>query len=213
MCGIAGYWGVKPPPDEAIAATLELMKRRGPDHQEAWSADAAGGRKVCLLHARLSIIDLDAALESAFYDRQHDYRFQRRDLQLRGAAREAAWRATSSSARAPTPRCCCIIIASTARTASATSRGCGASRSTTATRQACVLVAGPICREAAVPASCISRNLFRLGGEVPRRPGEDVFAARTSSRSSATSRSVTRRSTRLRARSSTASKSSATRRI
>ena len=66
MCGIAGYWGVKPPPDEAIAATLELMKRRGPDHQEAWSADAADGRKVCLLHARLSIIDLDARSNQPF---------------------------------------------------------------------------------------------------------------------------------------------------
>jgi asparagine synthase (glutamine-hydrolysing) len=59
MCGIAGYWGSKPPSDEAVQGTLELMRRRGPDDQRAWRTVAAEGNQVVLLHSRLSIIDLD----------------------------------------------------------------------------------------------------------------------------------------------------------
>ncbi len=66
MCGIAGYWGLSPPPDEAVHRTLELMKRRGPDHQQAWRAPAAHGRAVCMLHSRLSIIDLDPRAHQPF---------------------------------------------------------------------------------------------------------------------------------------------------
>jgi asparagine synthase (glutamine-hydrolysing) len=66
MCGIAGYWGTQPPNDETVQRTLELMKRRGPDHQQAWRAPAAGGHAVCLLHSRLSIIDLDTRSHQPF---------------------------------------------------------------------------------------------------------------------------------------------------
>jgi asparagine synthase (glutamine-hydrolysing) len=66
MCGIAGFWGTRPPDTEAVQRTLELMKRRGPDHQQAWSAPAAGGRTVCLLHSRLSIIDLASRANQPF---------------------------------------------------------------------------------------------------------------------------------------------------
>lgn len=66
MCGIAGYWGLIPPSEEAVNQTLELMKRRGPDHQQAWRARAAHGRAVCLLHSRLSIIDLDPRSHQPF---------------------------------------------------------------------------------------------------------------------------------------------------
>lgn len=66
VCGIAGYWGLHPPSDETVAATLELMKRRGPDHQQALRARAAAGRSVCLLHSRLSIIDLDPRAHQPF---------------------------------------------------------------------------------------------------------------------------------------------------
>lgn len=66
MCGIAGYWGFHPPTEEAVQRTLELMKHRGPDHQQAWSFRAAGGHTVCLLHSRLSIIDLDPRANQPF---------------------------------------------------------------------------------------------------------------------------------------------------
>lgn len=66
MCGIAGYWGLRPPDDDTVAATLELMKRRGPDHQQAFRAQAAAGRSVSLLHSRLSIIDLDQRAHQPF---------------------------------------------------------------------------------------------------------------------------------------------------
>jgi asparagine synthase (glutamine-hydrolysing) len=58
MCGIAGYHGPRPLPRERIDACLALMRRRGPDHQEARSWTTAHGRHVSLLHSRLSIIDL-----------------------------------------------------------------------------------------------------------------------------------------------------------
>jgi asparagine synthase (glutamine-hydrolysing) len=66
MCGIAGYWGSHPPDVEAVTRTLELMKRRGPDHQQAWSAPAGGVNSVVLLHSRLSIIDLDPRSHQPF---------------------------------------------------------------------------------------------------------------------------------------------------
>lgn len=66
MCGIAGYWGSAPPPQGAVNRTLELMKRRGPDCQRAFTAEAAAGRTVTLLHSRLSIIDLDPRSHQPF---------------------------------------------------------------------------------------------------------------------------------------------------
>jgi asparagine synthase (glutamine-hydrolysing) len=66
MCGIAGYWGSQPPSDSAVERTLELMKRRGPDHQQSWRTTTSDGRAVCLLHSRLSIIDLDPRSNQPF---------------------------------------------------------------------------------------------------------------------------------------------------
>lgn len=66
MCGIAGYWGATPPSERAVARTLELMKRRGPDYQRAFTADASSGRTAMLLHSRLSIIDLDPRSNQPF---------------------------------------------------------------------------------------------------------------------------------------------------
>jgi asparagine synthase (glutamine-hydrolysing) len=66
MCGIAGYWGFQPPSEEVVNQTLDLMKRRGPDHQQAWRTQGAGERTICLLHSRLSIIDLDPRSHQPF---------------------------------------------------------------------------------------------------------------------------------------------------
>ena len=66
MCGIAGYWGSRPPSDEVVASTLERMKQRGPDGQRSFRADAGAGRAVTLLHSRLSIIDLHARADQPF---------------------------------------------------------------------------------------------------------------------------------------------------
>ena len=66
MCGIAGYWGSAPPTDAAVAATLALMQRRGPDGQRSIRLPAGDGREAVLLHARLSIIDLDARANQPF---------------------------------------------------------------------------------------------------------------------------------------------------
>ena len=65
MCGIAGYFGKKPPTTEAIDRVLELMKKRGPDHQ-AYESFSLGDFQVRLLHSRLSIIDLDSRSNQPF---------------------------------------------------------------------------------------------------------------------------------------------------
>ncbi len=59
MCGVAGYIGTRTLGEQTLNACLATMRRRGPDHQayKAWTGPA--GRNAYLLHARLSIIDLD----------------------------------------------------------------------------------------------------------------------------------------------------------
>ncbi len=59
MCGIAGYIGTRGLDQETLTACLALMRRRGPDHAAIYTHTAPTGHHVCLLHSRLSIIDLD----------------------------------------------------------------------------------------------------------------------------------------------------------
>lgn len=66
MCGIAGYFGKTLPNDSMICGTLNLMKNRGPDHQNYASFGATSDKKVLLLHSRLSIIDLDPRSNQPF---------------------------------------------------------------------------------------------------------------------------------------------------
>ena len=66
MCGIAGYVGNGRLPRTRIEACLELMKRRGPDHQDYRHWTTPDGRTIALLHSRLSIIDLDQRANQPF---------------------------------------------------------------------------------------------------------------------------------------------------
>lgn len=59
MCGIAGYHGPKPLPEQRINACLDLMSRRGPDARGAIHRGTSCNRHIHLLHSRLSILDLD----------------------------------------------------------------------------------------------------------------------------------------------------------
>ena len=65
MCGIAGYIGKKQVSESAINKTLDLMKNRGPDHQD-WCSFTANDTNVYLLHNRLSIIDVDKRSNQPF---------------------------------------------------------------------------------------------------------------------------------------------------
>ena len=67
MCGIAGYFGPRELPEERVEACLRLMRRRGPDAQGVCRASAPGGRRLCLLHTRLSIIDIDPRADQPFF--------------------------------------------------------------------------------------------------------------------------------------------------
>lgn len=59
MCGIAGYIGRVPPPDERLAACLRSLRHRGPDGSGSYRHVTGDGRHVVLAHTRLAIIDLD----------------------------------------------------------------------------------------------------------------------------------------------------------
>lgn len=65
MCGIAGYLGATPLSQEKISLALSLMQHRGPDHQ-AFQTFNLNGKHLSLLHARLSIIDLDPRSNQPF---------------------------------------------------------------------------------------------------------------------------------------------------
>jgi len=66
MCGIAGYCGPKELDPECLQACLGLMRRRGPDHAAYRHWINQAGRRVYLLHSRLSIIDLDPRANQPF---------------------------------------------------------------------------------------------------------------------------------------------------
>jgi asparagine synthase (glutamine-hydrolysing) len=65
MCGIAGVLGERLPSPEQVQRTLASMGRRGPDARGVYSGKL-GNHQVCLLHTRLSIIDLDARSDQPF---------------------------------------------------------------------------------------------------------------------------------------------------
>ncbi len=58
MCGIAGFFGLKKISNEAINKTLIAMKNRGPDFSSYINTKISEKNFICLLHSRLSIIDL-----------------------------------------------------------------------------------------------------------------------------------------------------------
>ena len=58
MCGIAGFFGSKKISNEAINKTLIAMKNRGPDFSSYLNTKISEKNFICLLHSRLSIIDL-----------------------------------------------------------------------------------------------------------------------------------------------------------
>lgn len=66
MCGIAGYSGNSEIPDRRVIECLGLMERRGPDANGVYRHKFAPGKNVCLLHSRLSIIDLDKRSNQPF---------------------------------------------------------------------------------------------------------------------------------------------------
>lgn len=67
MCGIAGYYGPKKINRTAIDHTLNLMKQRGPDSRNAEQVLLPNSKNCTLLHARLSIIDLESRAGQPFH--------------------------------------------------------------------------------------------------------------------------------------------------
>ena len=93
MCGIAGYVGPTPLPGPRVQRALELMRHRGPDDAARRAWDTPDGRRVELLHTRLTIIDLDPRSNQpmrvgdrwiAFNGELYNYVEVRRQLQRAG---------------------------------------------------------------------------------------------------------------------------------
>jgi asparagine synthase (glutamine-hydrolysing) len=59
MCGIAGFIGRRAIEPARLTACMQAMRHRGPDATGSYSTRTRDGHHVHLLHARLSIIDLD----------------------------------------------------------------------------------------------------------------------------------------------------------
>jgi asparagine synthase (glutamine-hydrolysing) len=97
MCGIVGL--VTTDPEARIRAALDAIAHRGRDDEGVWTSDAADdeGRRACLGHRRLSIIDTSAAGHQPFvsddgryvltYNGElYNFRELRRELEERGHA-------------------------------------------------------------------------------------------------------------------------------
>jgi asparagine synthase (glutamine-hydrolysing) len=93
VCGIAGYAGPGRLAPERVARALALMRHRGPDDAAHRAFDLPTGRRVELLHTRLSIIDLDPRSNQplrsgdtwlAYNGELYDYVEVRADLERRG---------------------------------------------------------------------------------------------------------------------------------
>lgn len=92
MCGIAGYFGPAEIAPAQIAACEKLMRHRGPDGKGRYAAERQG-RRILLLHSRLSIIDLDPRAGQPFREGNqvtvyngeiYDYRERRAELEAAG---------------------------------------------------------------------------------------------------------------------------------
>jgi asparagine synthase (glutamine-hydrolysing) len=93
MCGIAGYHGRGHIAPEKIDACLALMGRRGPDDRDVRTFSRPDGAQTCLLHSRLSIIDMDSranqpmetgGLWIAFNGELYNYVERRQELEHEG---------------------------------------------------------------------------------------------------------------------------------
>lgn len=66
MCGIAGYIGKKPPDQDSVKKTSSILYHRGPDG-EGFYSHSFKHQKVCLIHRRLAVIDLDSRSNQPFH--------------------------------------------------------------------------------------------------------------------------------------------------
>src|SRR5919199_5783723 len=95
MCGIAGLVSVEP--ERRVGAMLKAIEHRGRDDEGVWtSASVDGeGRRACLGHRRLAIIDTSSAGHQpmlsedgryalTFNGEIYNYRELRRELQSKG---------------------------------------------------------------------------------------------------------------------------------
>src|SRR6186713_1600746 len=73
MCGIAGIVGVEP--EQFIGSMLESVEHRGRDDQGIWTSGPidSSGRRACLGHRRLAIIDPSPAGHEPMFSQDGRY--------------------------------------------------------------------------------------------------------------------------------------------
>ena len=74
MCGISGIITSNDIDDKNLKATLNLMKKRGPDFQNK-RIGKFGKKNFALLHSRLAIIDLNCTSNQPFLDKEYQLIF------------------------------------------------------------------------------------------------------------------------------------------
>ncbi len=75
MCGIAGYIGQRDIDQQLVDACVGQMSRRGPDATGFYRHSYRPGQNVCLIHSRLSIIDLDSRSNQPYRDATRSFVF------------------------------------------------------------------------------------------------------------------------------------------
>ncbi|MCH8164307.1 MAG: asparagine synthase (glutamine-hydrolyzing) [Planctomycetes bacterium] len=91
MCGIAGYLGKMNIDRDTIDRCLRLMHHRGPDASGFYQHVASNGRRVYLLHTRLSIIDLDERANQPMRYGSHVLIFNGELYNYREICRDRGW--------------------------------------------------------------------------------------------------------------------------
>lgn len=91
MCGIAGYIGTSAIDQGRTDACLRLMHHRGPDASGTYEHVTLDGRRVYLLHTRLSIIDLDERANQPLRFGPHVMVFNGELYNYRELRRDAGW--------------------------------------------------------------------------------------------------------------------------
>ena len=193
---------------DRVRRTLETMRHRGPDDASHRAFDTPDGRRVELLHTRLTIIDLDPRSQPAVPVRRPVAGLQRRALQLPRGAR-AAWSETapgfrtSSRHRGPGRRPRPPRRGRARRSA----RACGRSRPTTRRRASCCCPATASARSRCTSRATTRGLFFGSRGEVPLRADGPHAGGQPPRTCSATWSTATSRSTSPATRSSRASRS------
>ena len=183
ICGLVSLDGAAPSTRASSHAMNETLVHRGPDSAGSFAEGSVGARRAAAVDHR----PRGRRPAGRQRGRPHPGRPERRDLQLRRAARAAGARRAHGSRRTATPRCWCTCTRSAGRRSSRSCAACsrsrcgtgssgawcwrgtgsGSSRSTTASTDGDAVVRLGA-EGAAAPAGLLARDRPRRARGLPR---------------------------------------------